>query len=184
MSGGGVQVQDGKGEIDMYKAVKEEEKILRRKSWLKKIATANLIVSLVMLSTSGFASEELQLTTEETVQEEVVLENTQEEAVEVTQKCEEVKNTSQEVAKAGYTGLLNVGGNQWYYQVNGATQWNYTGLTNYYGTWYYVEKGVLNWKYTGLTNYYGTWYYVEKGRLNWNYTGLTNYYGTWYYVVP
>ena len=181
-SGGGVQVQDGKGEIDMYKAVKEEEKILRRKSWLKKIATANLIVSLVMLSTSGFASEELQLTTEETVQEEVVLENTQEEAVEVTQKCEEVKNTSQEVAKAGYTGLLNVGGNQWYYQVNGATQWNYTGLTNYYGTWYYVEKGVLNWKYTGLTNYYGTWYYVENGRLNWNYTGLTNYYGTWYYV--
>ena len=166
----------------MYKAVKEKEKILRRKSWLKKIATANLIVSLVMLSTSGFASEELQLTTEETVQEEVVLESTQEEAVEVTQKCEEVKNTSQEVAKAGYTGLLNVGGNQWYYQVNGATQWNYTGLTNYYGTWYYVEKGVLNWKYTGLTNYYGTWYYVENGRLNWNYTGLTNYYGTWYYV--
>ena len=181
-SGGGVQVQDEKGEIDMYKAVKEDEKILRRKSWLKKIATANLIVSLVMLSTSGFASEELQLTTEETVQEEVVLESTQEETVEVTQKCEEVKNTSQEVAKAGYTGLLNVGGNQWYYQVNGATQWNYTGLTNYYGTWYYVEKGVLNWKYTGLTNYYGTWYYVENGRLNWNYTGLTNYYGTWYYV--
>ena len=181
-SGGGVQVQDEKGEIDMYKAVKEDEKILRRKSWLKKIATANLIVSLVMLSTSGFASEELQLTTEETVQEEVVLESTQEETVEVTQKCEEVKNTSQEVAKAGYTGLLNVGGNQWYYQVNGATQWNYTGLTNYYGTWYYVEKGVLNWNYTCLTNYYGTWYYVEKGRLNWNYTGLTNYYGTWYYV--
>ena len=182
MPGGGVQVQDGKGEIDMYKAVKEEEKILRRKSWLKKIATANLIVSLVMLSTSGFASEELQLTTEETVQEEVVLESTQEEAVEVTQKCEEVKNTSQEVAKAGYTGLLNVGGNQWYYQVNGATQWNYTGLTNYYGTWYYVEKGRLNWNYTGLTNYYGTWYYVEKGRLNWNYTGTITYSGIKYSV--
>ena len=47
-------------------------------------------------------------------------------------------------------------------QSNGVTQWNYTGLTKYYGTWYYVEKGVLNWKYTGLTNYYGTWYYVEE----------------------
>ena len=41
---------------------------------------------------------------------------------------------------------------------------------------------MLNWDYTGLTKYYGTWYYVKKGALDWNYTGYTYYYGTRYYV--
>ena len=81
-----------------------------------------------------------------------------------------------------YTGLVNVGENQWYYQENGETQWDYTGLVKYYETWYYIENGVLNWNYTGLTKYYETWYYVENSVLNWNYTGLTKYYETWYYV--
>lgn len=108
-------------------------------------------------------------------------ENTVESLVEETQTEPSCEIESEQVY-AAYTGLVNCGGNVWQYQSNGVTQWNYTGLTNYYGTWYYVEKGVLNWEYTGLTNYYGTWYYVEKGVLNWNYTGLTNYYGTWYYV--
>ena len=108
-------------------------------------------------------------------------ENTVESLVEETQTEPSCEIESEQVY-AAYTGLVNCGGNVWQYQSNGVTQWNYTGLTNYYGTWYYVEKGVLNWEYTGLTNYYGTWYYVEKGVLNWKYTGLTNYYGTWYYV--
>ena len=37
---------------------------------------------------------------------------------------------------------------------------------------YYVENGILNWDYTGLTKYYGTWYYVQNGILNWDYTCL------------
>lgn len=68
-------------------------------------------------------------------------------------------------------GLCHMGNNVWYYKVNGVTQWNYTGLVEYYGTWYYVKNGVLDWSYTGLTQYYGTGYYVEKGVLNWNYSG-------------
>lgn len=113
---------------------------------------------------------------------ETVLENEQEQLV--TEPLTEVsyEQETEPIYDAGYTGLVNCGGNVWQYQSNGVTQWNYTGLTKYYGTWYYVEKGVLNWKYTGLTNYYGTWYYVENGVLNWKYNGLTKYYGTWYYV--
>ena len=60
--------------------------------------------------------------------------------------------------------------------------WNYTGLTNYYGTWYYVENSILNWNYTGLTKYYDTWYYVENGVLNWNFSGAVLYGKTLYYV--
>lgn len=113
---------------------------------------------------------------------ETVLENEQEQLVTEPQTEVSYEQETEPIYDAGYTGLVNCGGNVWQYQSNGVTQWNYTGLTKYYGTWYYVEKGVLNWKYTGLTNYYGTWYYVEKGVLNWKFTELTNYYGTWYYV--
>ena len=113
---------------------------------------------------------------------ETVLENEQEQLVTESQTEVSYEQETEPIYDAGYTGLVNCGGNVWQYQSNGVTQWNYTGLTKYYGTWYYVEKGVLNWKYTGLTNYYGTWYYVENGVLNWKYNGLTKYYGTWYYV--
>ena len=168
--------------------------------WLKRAASAYLAIGLALTpAVSVFAAEKTQTEVCETVQDETVQDETvqgeavqeevlQDETVQDETAQEEIledvvtEENIQQEAWAGYTGLVNVGGNQWRYQVNGVTQWNYTGLVKYYSTWYYVEKGVLNWNYTGLTKYYSTWYYVQNGVLNWNYTGLTKYYSTWYYV--
>ena len=150
-----------------------------KKKWLKKGMLMCFAANLVLMpAISVSADEETQTEIVENVQNEY---STDEASTEIIQD-EVVEEENGQETWAGYTGLINVGGNQWRYQVNGVTQWNYTGLVNYYGTWYYIQKGILNWNYTGLTNYYGTWYYVQNGVLNWGYTGLTQYYGTWYYV--
>ncbi len=47
-------------------------------------------------------------------------------------------------------------------------------------TWYYIQNGALNWNYTGLCQYYGTWYYIQNGTLNWKYTGLCFFQNKWY----
>ena len=150
-----------------------------KKKWLKKGLLICFAANLVLMpAISVSADEETQTEIVENVQDEY---STDEASTEIIQD-EVVEEENGQETWAGYTGLINVGGNQWRYQVNGVTQWNYTGLVNYYGTWYYIQNGTLNWNYTGLTNYYGTWYYVQNGVLNWGYTGLTQYYGTWYYV--
>ena len=143
--------------------------------FMNRVCSALLSASMILAPTvSAMAAEESTSAAHSTA----------EESVETTENVEMVVTEEEGVSEydAAYTGLANYSGNVWRYLINGAVQWGYTGLVQYYGTWYYIEKGTLNWNYTGLTNYYGTWYYVEKGVLNWNYTGLTNYYGTWYYV--
>ena len=143
--------------------------------FMNRVCSALLSASMILAPTVSAMAEEESTS---------AAHSTAEESVETIENVEMVVTEEEGVSEydAAYTGLANYSGNVWRYLINGAVQWGYTGLVQYYGTWYYIEKGTLNWNYTGLTNYYGTWYYVEKGVLNWNYTGLTNYYGTWYYV--
>ena len=143
--------------------------------FMNRVCSALLSASMILAPTVSAMAEEESTS---------AAHSTAEESVETIENVEMVVTEEEGVSEydAAYTGLANYSGNVRRYLINGAVQWGYTGLVQYYGTWYYIEKGTLNWNYTGLTNYYGTWYYVEKGVLNWNYTGLTNYYGTWYYV--
>lgn len=143
--------------------------------FMNRVCSALLSASMILAPTvSAMAAEESTSAAHSTA----------EESVETTENVEMVVTEEEGVSEydAAYTGLANYSGNVWRYLINGAVQWGYTGLVQYYGTWYYIEKGTLNWNYTGLTNYYGTWYYVEKSVLNWNYTGHVEFLGHKYYV--
>ncbi len=80
-----------------------------------------------------------------------------------------------------YSGIASYNG-EWFYVKNGVIDWSYTGLTSYYGTWFYVVGGYLDWSQTTLVNYEGVWYYVENGTINWNSDTLVNYWGEWFYT--
>lgn len=69
--------------------------------------------------------------------------------------------------QAAYNNELAIGEDgQWHYYVNGAVDWNYTGLApNEYG-WFKITNGNVDFGYTGLAYDENVgWWYVENGAI-------------------
>ena len=119
-----------------------------------------------------------------------------------TKVTEATTETIQEPTQAEKLEILADG--NWYYTVDGVTDYNYNGLAeNEYG-WWKVSNGEIDFSYNGLAdNKYGwwkitngtvdfnanglildettaTWWYFNGGAIDFNYTGLAeNEYGWW-----
>ena len=63
---------------------------------------------------------------------------------------------------------------EYYYQVNGRTQWNYTGLAEAANGYYYVKNGIWQRNYTGLYEHSKNhrFYYLRNGKWQQGYNGL------------
>ena len=84
------------------------------------------------------------------------------------------------VADLSENGVVNGGGGNWYYVINGMVQTGFTGLQpNQYG-WWRIVKGKVDFGCNSVEkNEYG-WWYVENGRVRFDYTGIKpNKYGWW-----
>ena len=62
-------------------------------------------------------------------------------------------------------GLEELGKGLWLYRKDGATDWNYSGLSEVGDSIYYVKNGILSWSFSGLVQYEDKWYYVGDGKV-------------------